>query len=149
MLRCCSVYLQEIASTSHFMRTASAPSSLMCSAPALSSTIAKGKKHAIVAITEHICDVDELAKYIEAETKRETRATVLGHIQRGGSPGPYDRILASRMGAYAIDLLLQGHGGRCVGIQNEKLVHHDIIDAIENMKRPFTGDWLDCAKKLY
>jgi 6-phosphofructokinase 1 len=48
--------------------------------------IAKGKKHAIVAITEHICDVDELAKYIEAETKRETRATVLGHIQRGGSP---------------------------------------------------------------
>ena len=46
-------------------------------------------------------------------------------------------------------LLLQGHGGRCVGIQNEKLVHHDIIDAIENMKRPFKGDWLDCAKKLY
>jgi 6-phosphofructokinase len=42
-----------------------------------------------------------------------------------------------------------GHGGRCVGIQNEKLVHHDIIDAIENMKRPFKGDWLDCAKKLY
>ena len=84
--------------------------------------IAKGKKHAIVAITEHICDVDELAKYIETETKRETRATVLGHIQRGGSPGPYDRILASRMGAYAIELLLQGHGGRCVGIQNEKLV---------------------------
>ena len=54
--------------------------------------IAKGKKHAIVAITEHICDVDELAKYIETETKRETRATVLGHIQRGGSPCPYDRI---------------------------------------------------------
>ena len=62
------------------------------------------------------------------------------------APRPYDRILASRMGAYAIELLLQGHGGRCVGIQNEKLVHHDIIDAIENMKRPFKGDWLDCAK---
>ena len=111
--------------------------------------IAKGKKHAIVAITEHMCDVDELAHYIEKETGRETRATVLGHIQRGGSPVPYDRILASRMGAYAIALLLEGHGGRCVGIQNEQLVHHDIIDAIENMKRPFKGDWLDCAKKLY
>lgn len=61
----------------------------------------------------------------------------------------HDRILASRMGAYAIELLLQGHGGRCVGIQNEKMVHHDIIDAIENMKHPFKGDWLDCAKKLY
>ncbi|MGT3086120.1 6-phosphofructokinase, partial [Salmonella enterica] len=106
-------------------------------------------KHAIVAITEHMCDVDELAHYIEKETGRETRSTVLGHIQRGGSPVPYDRILASRMGAYAIELLLAGHGGRCVGIQNEQLVHHDIIDAIENMKRPFKGDWLDCAKKLY
>jgi 6-phosphofructokinase 1 len=59
--------------------------------------IAKGKKHAIVAITEHMCDVDELAHYIEKETGRETRSTVLGHIQRGGSPVPYDRILASRM----------------------------------------------------
>src|SRR5471030_945836 len=98
--------------------------------------IAKGKKHAIVAITEHICNVSELALYIEKETGRETRATVLGHIQRGGSPVAYDRILASRMGAFSIELLLQGYGGRCVGVQNEKLVHHDIIDAIENMKRP-------------
>ncbi|MGM3173724.1 6-phosphofructokinase [Dickeya lacustris] len=111
--------------------------------------IAKGKKHAIVAITELVCDVDELARYIEAETGRETRATVLGHIQRGGAPVAYDRILASRMGAYSIELLQQGYGGRCVGIQNEKLVHHDIIDAIENMRRPFKGDWLETAKKLF
>ncbi len=111
--------------------------------------ISKGKKHAIVAITENLCDVNALAHYIESETKRETRATVLGHIQRGGPPVAYDRILASRMGAYAIELLLQGYGGRCVGIQNEKLVHHDIIDAIENMKRPFKSDWLETAKKLY
>ncbi len=111
--------------------------------------ILKGKKHAIVAITEHVCDIEELARYIEEETGRETRATVLGHIQRGGSPVAYDRILASRMGTYAVELLLKGFGGRCVGIQNEKLVHHDIIDAIENMKRPFKGDWLETAKKLF
>jgi 6-phosphofructokinase 1 len=111
--------------------------------------ISKGKKHAIVAITEHICDINELARHIEQETQRETRATVLGHIQRGGIPVAYDRILASRMGAYSIELLLQGYGGRCVGILNEKMVHHDIIDAIENMKRPFKGDWLETAKKLY
>ncbi|WP_213992488.1 6-phosphofructokinase [Sodalis sp. dw_96] len=111
--------------------------------------IAKGKKHAIVAITEHICNIGELAQYIEKETGRETRATVLGHIQRGGSPVAYDRILASRMGAFSIELLLQGYGGRCVGVQNDKLVHHDIIDAIENMKRPFKSDLLECAKKLY
>ena len=111
--------------------------------------IAKGKKHAIVAITEHICNISELAQYIEKETGRETRATVLGHIQRGGSPVAYDRILASRMGAFSIELLLQGYGGRCVGVQNDRLVHHDIIDAIENMKRPFKSDLLECAKKLY
>lgn len=110
--------------------------------------IAKGKKHAIVAITEHICDVDELAKYIETETKRETRATVLGHIQRGGSRyvRPYPGVPHGRVRDRAT---ASEYGGRCVGIQNEKLVHHDIIDAIENMKRPFKGDWLDCAKKLY
>lgn len=111
--------------------------------------IKEGKKHAIIAITEKICDINELAVYIENETQRETRATILGHIQRGGAPVPYDRILASRMGVYAVELLLQGHGGRCVGIQNEKLVHHDIIDAIEKMKRPDKSDWLRIAKKLY
>lgn len=111
--------------------------------------IAKGKKHAIVVITEHICNVSELAECIEKETGRETRATVLGHIQRGGTPVAYDRILASRMGAYSIDLLLRGYGGHCVGVQNECLVHHDIIDAIKNMKRPFRKDILETAKKLF
>ncbi|MFB6435037.1 MAG: 6-phosphofructokinase [Candidatus Malihini olakiniferum] len=111
--------------------------------------IEKGKKHAIVAITEHICNVDELARYIERASGRETRSTVLGHIQRGGSPVAYDRILASRMGTYSIELLLQGYGGRCVGIQNEKMVHHDIINAIKNMKRPFKRDWLETARKLF
>ncbi len=108
--------------------------------------IAKGK-HAIVAITEHMCDVDELASYIEkrlaVKLAPPSSATFSAAV-----PGSLRPHLASRMGAYAIELLLQGHGGRCVGIQNEKLVHHDIIDAIENMKRPFKNDWLDCAKKL-
>ncbi|CAL4322368.1 ATP-dependent 6-phosphofructokinase isozyme 1 [Buchnera aphidicola (Eriosoma lanigerum)] len=111
--------------------------------------IKNGKKHAIVAITEYICDVNELAKYIEKHTKRETRATILGHIQRGGAPVVYDRILASRMGSYAIELLLNGYGGRCVGIQNDQMVHHDITNALKNMKRPFKKDWLETAKKLY
>ncbi len=53
-----------------------------------SKPVSRKEKHAIVAITEHMCDVDELASYIEKETGRETRATVLGHIQRGGSPVP-------------------------------------------------------------
>lgn len=110
--------------------------------------IAKGKKHAIVAITEHICNVAELARYLEQETGRETRATVLGHIQRGGRPVAYDRVMASMMGAYSIELLLQGYGGRCVGVQNQRLVHHSFMDAIEHMKRPFRYDRWTTAKKL-
>lgn len=110
---------------------------------------AKGKKHAIVTVTEHMCDVNQLAADIEAAVHHETRATVLGHVQRGGSPVPYDRILGSRMGAYAVELLKLGHAGRCVGVQNGKLVHHDIIDAINNMKRPFDVDLYNTAKRLF
>ncbi|WP_085247244.1 6-phosphofructokinase [Gilliamella mensalis] len=110
---------------------------------------AKGKKHAIVTVTEHMCDVNQLAADIEAAVHHETRATVLGHVQRGGSPVPYDRILGSRMGAYAVELLLQGHAGRSVGVQNGKLVHHNIIEAINNMKRPFDIDLYNTAKRLF
>ncbi|OCG70517.1 6-phosphofructokinase [Gilliamella sp. Occ3-1] len=110
---------------------------------------AKGKKHAIVTVTEHMCDVNQLAVDIEAAVHHETRATVLGHVQRGGSPVPYDRILGSRMGAYAVELLQQGYAGRSVGVQNGKLVHHDIIDAINNMKRPFDMDLYNTAKRLF
>lgn len=110
---------------------------------------AKGKKHAIVAVAEHMLDVNLLAKDIEAAVCHETRATVLGHVQRGGSPVPYDRILGSRMGAYAVELLMQGQGGRSIGIQNGKLVHHDIMDALNNMKRPFDIDLYNTAKRLF
>lgn len=112
-------------------------------------SIAKGKRHAIIAITELMTDVNELAKEIEARVHHETRATVLGHIQRGGSPCAFDRILASRMGVYAVDLLLAGKAGYCVGIQNDQLVHHDIIDAINNMKRPFKYELLKTSERLF
>ncbi|AUI87200.1 6-phosphofructokinase [Vibrio azureus] len=111
--------------------------------------IEKGKKHAIIALTELMMDANELARDIEAATGRETRATVLGHIQRGGRPTAFDRVLASRMGNYAVHLLMDGHGGRCVGIVKEQLVHHDIIDAIENMKRPVRSDLYQVAEELF
>ncbi|NAW70757.1 6-phosphofructokinase [Vibrio sp. V27_P1S3P104] len=111
--------------------------------------ISKGKKHAIIALTELMTDASQLAKEIEKATGRETRATVLGHIQRGGRPTAFDRILASRMGNYAVHLLLEGYGGRCVGIQKEELVHHDIIEAIETMKRPVRQDLFKVAEELF
>ncbi|QLB21099.1 6-phosphofructokinase [Vespertiliibacter pulmonis] len=109
----------------------------------------KGKRHAIIAITEMMTNVHELAKEIEACFGLETRATVLGHIQRGGAPCAFDRILASRMGVYAVELLIQGLGGRCIGIKNEKLVNHDIIDAINNMRRPFPHELFETSRKLF
>ncbi|WP_034414260.1 6-phosphofructokinase [Candidatus Photodesmus blepharus] len=110
--------------------------------------ISGGKKHAIIALTELMMDVNELAREIEAATGRETRATVLGHIQRGGRPAAFDRVLASRMGNYAVHLLMKGYGGRCIGIQKEELVHHDIVNAVENMKRPVRNDLFKVAEEL-
>ncbi len=108
----------------------------------------KGKKHGIICITEKITDVNYLAQRIESYTGQEARATVLGHIQRGGAPVAYDRVLASQMGAYSVRLLLEGEGGRCVGIENNRLTHHDIVEAIKNMPRPFNQDLFDTFKKL-
>lgn len=111
--------------------------------------VSKGKKHAIVVITERICNVFDLAKYIEKQTRKETRATVLGHIQRGGKPVAYDRILASRMGSYSIELLLKGYTCHCIGIRNEQLVNNNIDDiVIKNTQHIFRKDLLKIAKQL-
>ena len=111
--------------------------------------IEDGKRHAIVLVTEHITDVQVLAKKIEERTGRETRATILGHLQRGGIPTPSDRVLGSRMGVYAVDLLLQGFGGRCIGIQKDQLVHHDIIEAIESKPHAFHEDVYQACLRVY
>ncbi|MDD6675577.1 6-phosphofructokinase [Stecheria sp. CLA-KB-P133] len=88
------------------------------------------KNHAIVIISEKICDVDALAKKVSATTDFSGRATVLGHIQRGGSPTPTDRMLASRMGEKAVDLLMEGIGGHCVGIIDNQITSMPIDEAL-------------------
>ncbi|PCK20501.1 6-phosphofructokinase [Bacillus pumilus] len=91
----------------------------------------RGKKHSIIIVAEGVGSGVEFGKRIEEETSLETRVSVLGHIQRGGSPSAFDRVLASRLGAYAVELLLEGRGGRCVGIQSNELVHHDILEILD------------------
>lgn len=97
----------------------------------------KKKNHEIIIIAEGVIGTRgiessaQLALEIEQETGMETRATVLGHIQRGGSPVPEDRILASQFGVRAVELLLQGKGGLCVGIENGVVTQHDIVEALE------------------
>ena len=114
----------------------------------IEANIEAGKRHAIIVVCENQTDVHQMAREIEGRTGLETRATVLGHIQRGGTPTPSDRVLASRMGAYAVQLLHEGQSGRCIGIQRGQLVHHDIIECIETMKHKFRKDMYDLAAAL-
>ncbi|MEH7417168.1 6-phosphofructokinase [Neobacillus drentensis] len=91
----------------------------------------RGKKHSIIVVAEGVCSGYEFARQLKETTTFDTRVSVLGHIQRGGSPTVADRVLASRLGARAVELLIDGKGGRAVGIENNKLVDYDIIEALE------------------
>ncbi|SNZ11853.1 6-phosphofructokinase [Terribacillus aidingensis] len=91
----------------------------------------RGKKHSIIIVAEGVGSGFEFGKRIEEATNMDTRVTILGHVQRGGSPTANDRVLASRLGGKAVDLLLEGKSGRMVGIQNNKLVDHDILDILD------------------
>ncbi|MFM1654260.1 6-phosphofructokinase [Brevibacillus sp. B_LB10_24] len=90
----------------------------------------RGKKHSIIIVAEGVGSAAHYADEIKKRTGWETRVTVLGHIQRGGSPTAFDRMLASRMGAAAVDLLIEGKADRMVGIQNNEIVDIDIDEAL-------------------
>lgn len=107
----------------------------------------RGKKHAIVVVAEGIGGVIDLANKIEAATGIESRATILGHVQRGGSPTVRDRVIASRMGARCVELLLEGKANRIVRINNGQIDDIDINEGLE-MKKEIPQELLDLAKKL-
>ena len=93
-----------------------------------------GKKHHIIVNAEGIGDSYGMAKRIEEATGIETRATIIGHIQRGGSPTCKDRVYASVMGAKAVDLLCSGATNRVVGYRDGKFVDYDIQEALAMTK---------------
>ncbi len=95
-----------------------------------------GKKHFIVVVAEGVGKVGELASYVEKRLGIETRATILGHVQRGGSPTLRDRVVASQMGFRAVELLEQNIGNRVVAMNGGKIVDLDINEALD-MKRVF------------
>ena len=108
---------------------------------------ARGKKHTIVIVAEGIGGVEEMARQIEKATGIETRHTVIGHVQRGGSPTVRDRVEASRMGARAVELLLEGKANRIVCMQKNEVVDVDIEDGL-NMKKDVPQELIDLAIKL-
>lgn len=96
----------------------------------------KGKQNFIIVVSENVGHSQEIATSIQEKTGIEARATILGHVQRGGSPTVRDRVVASEMGYYAVELLSQGISNRVVGMQKNEIVDFDIQEAL-SMKKSY------------
>lgn len=107
----------------------------------------RGKKNYIIINAEGVGDSINMAKKIEEATGIETRATILGHMQRGGSPTCKDRVYASTMGAIAVELLCSGKSNRVVGYKNGSFVDYDIEEALA-MKKEIPAHQYEISKIL-
>ena len=110
----------------------------------IKATQKTGKKHFIIVVAEGVGGVEEIAKKIEEGTGVESRATILGHVQRGGNPTIRDRVMATEMGYAAVKLLNDGIGNRVIGWKNGDIVNYDIYEGL-NMKKPFDNEMYEIA----
>lgn len=106
-----------------------------------------GKKHFIIIVAEGGGNAEEIAKQIEAKTGIESRATILGHVQRGGAPTIRDRVAASRLGYHSVDLLSQGITDRVIGFNADDMVDFSIDEAL-SMKKSLDFSLLDISSTL-
>ncbi|MCT7717002.1 MAG: 6-phosphofructokinase, partial [Lactobacillus iners] len=100
-------------------------------AETLKQGFANGKKHGLVVVAEGVMNAEDFKNELLKYGDFDARANVLAHMQRGGNPTVRDRVLSSKMGAYAVKLLLDGKGGLAVGIENNKLIAHSILDLFD------------------
>lgn len=107
----------------------------------------RGKEHNLFVVAEGVGNSVDIAARIEKETGIATRATILGYIQRGGSPTVNDRIIASRMGAHAVKLLLEGGGNRIVAMKDNQMVDYDIYEGLE-MEKTMDPSFLELLEIL-
>lgn len=94
----------------------------------------RGKKHTIIVLAEGVMSGNEFAEELEKYKNFHTRVSVLGHVQRGGSPSARDRVLGSAFGYNAVQLLEEGKGGICIGMMGNEIIVNDIVDTLENKK---------------
>jgi 6-phosphofructokinase 1 len=113
----------------------------------MSDNFKHGKRHSIVIVAEGAGKGEDIAAQMMARNGLEARVTVLGHIQRGGSPTHNDRILASRLGDFAVRMLLDGDSGKACGVINGELVSTP-IDQVVNTKKPFNHELYDLSLRL-
>jgi len=107
----------------------------------------RGKLHSIVILAEGVGKPYDLAESIQKSTGMETRVSVMGHLQRGGTPTAYDRLLASRFGARAVELLMAGEKGRAIGIRGGKIIDMDINEALD-LEKTVDTDLYELARVL-
>ena len=106
-----------------------------------------GKRHFIIVVAEGIGGVEELARKIEHDTGVESRAVILGHVQRGGAPTCKDRVVASQMGNRAVKLLLEGKSNRVIGMRNEQIFDMDIYEAL-SMTKTIDRELFEVSKEI-
>lgn len=94
----------------------------------------RGKKHCLIILAEGVMGGNEFADQLSQHGDFHTRVSILGHVVRGGSPSARDRVLASKFGCYAVELLKAGKGGQCIGMLDNEVVSADIVDTLENHK---------------
>lgn len=108
---------------------------------------ARGKRSNIIVLAEGAGNADALAAEIKKKMNVPIRSTIIGHVQRGGAPTMADRVLASRFGYHAVELIQKGIGDRVIGIVDNKIIDYDIIEAL-NMKKPINMKMYDLASVL-
>ncbi len=113
----------------------------------LETTKKRGKRHSIIVLAEGVGHASDIGKEIVERTGADLRVTVLGHVQRGGSPTVSDRLLASRLGVRAVELLLDGKSARVVGVRDDKVIDMEIHEAL-SMKRDFDKESYQMAQIL-
>lgn len=117
----------------------------------LKTTQKRGKKHSIIVLAEGANDMvggaNELKQILTEKDNADVRVTVLGHVQRGGAPSAFDRVLASKLGNKAVELLIEGKTARVVGIRDNKIIDMDIDEAL-SMKKEFDMETYEMVKIL-
>ena len=128
-----------IATGATFVMVPEVPSSVVDVIKKIEDGRKVGKTNFIVIVAEGVGHAEEMSRYIQDTTGVVTRATILGHVQRGGSPTARDRVLASQFGNLAVELLAAGKSNRVVGMRNDALVDYDLHEALA-MKKEFPMD---------
>lgn len=113
----------------------------------LRTSLKRGKKHSIIIVAEGVMSGAEFGEKIKVLTNMDTRVSVLGHIQRGGSPTGADRVLASRLASKAVELLMEGKAGLAVGIEKDEIVYDDILTVLDQPHN-FQDEMYQLSKEL-